>query len=184
MLAQGVPFDDVIEKLPNHPSSIPTQFRLDPIVRTYLSCPTCHCLYPFNPGGVLNNRFHCNYQKTPESSPCNASLWKEYSRSRHKLVPRRKYLHQELKYWLGRLLSREGIEDMLDRCQYATRQGSGEPVPDIWFSEVFRELQDAGGRPFFPGVQGEGRLIFSLSIDSFNPFHMKTAKQTASSTAI
>ena len=45
-------------------------------------------------------------------------------------------------------------------------------------------LQDVKGCPFFPGPTAEGRLIFSLLIDSFNLFHNKTAKQTPSSTGI
>ncbi|KAJ2912519.1 hypothetical protein MD484_g7899, partial [Candolleomyces efflorescens] len=60
----------------------------------------------------------------------------------------------------------------------------GKQVSDIWSSQVFQELQDQSGEKFFPGPEDELRLVFSLSVDSFNPFHNKTAKQTASSTGI
>jgi Transposase family tnp2 len=40
------------------------------------------------------------------------------------------------------------------------------------------------GERFLPGPIDETRLAFSFSMDSFNPYHMKEAKQTVSSTAI
>lgn len=67
---------------------------------------------------------------------------------------------------------------LLDRYNFL------QPIDDIWRSKVFSDLKDSEGNPFLPGPAGEGRLVFSLSVDSFNPFHNKTAKQTVSSTGI
>jgi len=61
---------------------------------------------------------------------------------------------------------------------------SDASISDLWSSKIFSLLRYAKGRPFSPGPTDEGRLIFSLSIDGFNLFHNKTAKQTASSTSI
>lgn len=99
-----------------------------------------------------------------------------------RFMPKRKYLHQDLKHWLARLLSRPGIEDLLDNPYVPPVHG--EPVDDIWQSQAFADLNDSNGDPFFPAKDGEGRLVFSLSVDGFNPFHNKTAKQTVSSTGI
>ena len=52
--------------------------------------------------------------------------------------------------------------------------------PVISVSKVFSGLQDASDHPFFLGPEEEGRLVFSLLVDSFNLFHMKTAKQKVS----
>ena len=48
-----------------------------------------------------------------------------------------------------------------------------DTIDDIWQSKVFHDLKDAFGKPFMMPPPGEGRLIFSLSMDGFNPFHNK-----------
>lgn len=100
-------------------------------------------------------------------------------------MPRQKYLHQDLKFWVGRLLSQKGVKDVLHQCRHV--QPPADPnalIPDIWFSNMFSHLQDVHNLPFFPSPVEKGRLVFSLSVDSFNPFYMKTAKQSAFSTGI
>ncbi|RDB18682.1 hypothetical protein Hypma_014671 [Hypsizygus marmoreus] len=180
-----------INAIAKDPRPISSHYRLDPVTRRFLSCPTCYYLYPLNPGDSPDNAHnpsisHCSYRKTPQSLPCNTPLWKQrkINLNRSVWVPCRKYLHQDLKFWLGRMLSRKGIEDILAQCQRVTPSDLNSPIPDIWFSKMFADLVDTAGNPFFPGPDGEGRLVFSLSVDSFNPFHMKTAKQSASSTGI
>jgi hypothetical protein len=54
----------------------------------------------------------------------------------------------------------------------------------IWQSSVFCDLKDSSGIPFFLPPKGEGCLVFSLAVDSFDPFHNKQSKQKVSSTAI
>ena len=161
-----------------------SHFQIDPIVQSFLSCPQCHTLYPYIPGST---QLHCSYQKTPATPVCDTPLWKLRARtgSQTHSVPIRKYLHQDLKFWVGRLVSRKGMEDLLDRYpSIAAHPSDDAPIPDIWRSRILSSLKDADGQPFLPGAKGEGRLVFSLSVDSFNPFHMKTAKQSASSTGI
>jgi len=146
----------------------------------------CHCIYPYKPGDTAATRFCCTYQRTPKSVPCNTPLWKERDLvgGLVHFVPSRKYLQQDLKYWLGCLLSRKVIEDLINHHWSASPVDPDTPIPDIWYSKVFSDLWDASGRSFFLGPEEEGRLVFSLSVDSFNPFHMKTAKQKASSMGI
>jgi hypothetical protein len=206
------------EKIPKDPRTIHSHFRLDPVVHQFLSCPKCHCLYPYSPGnhplpssdtpelddlgpdinseggpavdtpegrrpGIASK---CLYQQTPQSQPCNTPLWKlcDIGGGRIRSVPLRKYLQQDLKCWLGCMLSRKGVEDAIEACYPAVPFDSDASISDLWSSKIFSLLRDAKGHSFFPGSADEGRLIFSLSIDGFNPFHNKTAKQTASSTGI
>lgn len=79
------------------------------------------------------------------------------------------------------MLSREGIE-----ASFLTNPGmpAGLGFGNAFQYSLFRELKDHHRQPFLPGPPHELRLIFSLSVDSFNPFQMKTAKQSASSTGI
>jgi hypothetical protein len=182
---------EIIEEIPKTPSSASTPFRLDPVTRKFISCPTCFCLYPYNPGDNPNDEDTpaiscCTFKQTPTSLPCEEPLWYQrvFGANRPKSVPRRIHLHQDLKSWLGRLLSREGMEELLDSPPYGPPPHPDTPIDDIWLSEVFLNLKGPSGEPFYPGKSGEGRLVFGLSVDGFNPFHMKTAKQTASSTGV
>lgn len=186
----GAPLE-TIQQIPKYPSSCSTSFRLEPVTRQFLSCPACFCLYPYNPGDDPNSTEHpaigcCSFKQTPTSSPCSEPLWsrRNIGGDRTRSVPRRKHLHQDLKSWLGRLLSRQGMEEILEKRPSSRSANPDIPIDDIWLSEVFLNLKDIFGQPFYPGPGQELRLVFGLSVDGFNPFHMKTAKQTASSTGV
>ena len=180
----------IINSLPKDPRSSSSWFNLDPVTRQYISCTTCHCLYPYNPNSNHDTSSNCANKNTPASDLCDTELWKSvdlglYGQCRY--VPKQKYLHQDLKSWVGRMLSRKGIEDMLKSRQY---DGSSQamdpdaPIDDIWSSKVFCDLKDASGNPFMMPPLDEGRLVFSLSMDGFNPFHNKAAGQSATATGI
>lgn len=179
--------EDVIKLIPKDPRSGSHQSRLNPTTRQFVVCSSCHKLYPYKPADSpynLHNPFvsHCTARRTPASPECNTPLWRDKIRNGDRwAVPVRTYEHQDLKSWVGKLLSRKGMENLIDASVVATPSG---PVHDIWSSGVFKNLKGPSGEPFVPGPEGEGRIIFSLSVDSFNPFHMKTAKQTVSSTGI
>jgi hypothetical protein len=57
-------------------------------------------------------------------------------------------------------------------------------MEDIWDAGHLCKILLKKGERFLPGPTDETRLAFSFSMDSFNPYHMKEAKQTVSSTAI
>ena len=83
------------------------------------------------------------------------------------------------------MMCRANIEDIVDQCRSMPREHSNSGLAqDIWSSTAFSELKDVSGCPFLPGPPDEGRLIFGLSVDGFNPFHNKIAGISASSTGI
>ncbi|PPQ71535.1 hypothetical protein CVT26_010395 [Gymnopilus dilepis] len=173
----------MVNSIPLDPRPGPQQFVLDPITREYVSCTTCHSLYP---GGDVTTILICNHRKTPDSPICNTPLYKarQLHADRAFRVPIRKYLHQDLKSWVGRLLCRPGVETLLDNPSPDLPHSAHPVVDDIWLTRLFRELKDSTGGHFFPPPSTEGRLIFGLSVDSFNPFYNKTAKQSSSSTGM
>ena len=185
----------LLNSIPKNPQTCSSHFHLDAIVIQYLSCPSCHCLYPYEPSDILNPTINplgpgspvtpqCTYQGTKSQSPCSTPLWKERRVSGDKTisVPIRKYYHQDFKSWLGRLLARHGVETHLRKPQ-SQRPPTGI-IDDIWVSDVMLNLKDHSGNKFYPGPPDEGRLVFSLSVDSFDPLGNKTAKQSISSTGI
>ncbi len=157
---------------------------LQPVTNEYIVCPSCHALYPYGPRYTPRLEY-CTYVRTPSSHGCQTPLWKTIERLPGEAipVPVKKYLHQDLNAWLGRLLARKNIEDILDSRPFIPPNGPNTTIDDIWLSKLFLDLKDPSGEPFYPSNE-EGRLVFGLSVDSFNPFHNKTAKQSVSSTAI
>lgn len=181
--------NEIIDSIPLDPGTCSTQFHLDPVTHPYLCCTSCGCLHPYSPSDRPSSEEQpprCSFQSTPQSRPCGEPLWKQREIGENYMVyvPIRRYLHQDMKSWVGRLLSRTGMEELLDKYPQGPPADPDAPVDDIWQSRVLLHLQDSTGRPFFPSQNGEGRLIFGLAVDSFNPFHNKQAKQKVSSTGI
>lgn len=182
------------QSLPKDPRTVCRQLHLDPVTETYLCCPTCWSLTPYcaatdNP--VTNKDPNpdiplCQDRATRESKICGEELWKkETIRSKTHCSPRLTYVHQRLKDWLGRLLSRPGIEEILDTYPItASHLAEGEVMTDIWSSPAIIGLKGPDGKPFLEGPAGEGRYLFSIATDGFNPFYNKTAKQSVTSTGI
>ncbi|RPD56985.1 hypothetical protein L226DRAFT_468115, partial [Lentinus tigrinus ALCF2SS1-7] len=90
----------------------------------------------------------------------------------------------EMKHWLARFLSREKLEDMMDGMLKRALGKAPEVMLDFWDAPVLRELRMPDGTRFIDAPPGEARLVFGLSVDGFNPFHSKTAKQVVTVTAI
>ena len=182
MLANGPSRDS--DKLPTDPRTVVNRFDLDPRCSSFLQCPACYALYPYT--GTITSTSpefeRCTYKPTPTSPPCDVPLWEE-RRFGGKTVraPRRKYIHQSLKEWVGRLLTRPGVEELL---QEPCDKPETSTMEDIWDAPVLRNFRDVDGKPFFRDRPGELRLAFSLNADGFQPLHMLEAKQTISCTAI
>ena len=165
--------------LARDPRTIIASFDLEPSIREYICCPACFALY----SDFQSAPETCTYRSTKTSRPCGAKLWrKRCIRGKTMRFPVRKYLHQLMSHWLGRLLCREEIEKCLGAPRTATSTG---PMKDIFDGLALRRFRAPGEeKPFLEGPADELRLIFSLSVDGFNPFQMKEAKQTVTSTAI
>jgi hypothetical protein len=185
LVAARVP-TKTIDLLPKDPRTVVNRMDLDPRTTSYLQCPACYALYPFPGTG-----FHhlppdtvefCAHRPTPKSTPCGAPLWKDRRVGATSLkVPTRKYIHQSLKEWVGRLLARPGVEDVLDA---AYNKPAKDRMTDIWDSPVFKKFRDTDKTPFFAEHGHEARFAFSLGADSFHPLGSLEAKQSMSATAI
>ncbi len=167
------------------PRTVVNAFALDPSVREYICCPVCFALY--NSVDAAPER--CSYRSTKASEPCGAKLWKKRTiRGKEMRYPCRRYLHQSLKHWLGRMLSHAEIESLLEQVHVPLPlrpDGSRPPMTDIFDAPGVHAFKGPDGNPFLrPGVLHELRLFFTLSADGFNPYQMKEAKQSVSSTAI
>jgi len=175
-----------IDALPKDPRTIVNGADLDPRTTSYLQCPACYALYPFPGTGFRHlppdTIEHCTHRATPESASCGTPLWRDRRVGATTLkVPCRKYVHQSLKEWMGRLLARPGVEDVFDA---AYNQPAVDRMTDIWDSPVFKKFRDVDETPFFDKHGDEARFAFSLGADSFHPLGSLEAKQSMSATAI
>ena len=176
----------IVDLLPRDPRTIVDRFDLDPRVTSYLQCPSCYALYTYTGTGATHLSpdiiQHCTHRPTPESSPCGVPLWTDRRVGDRTLtVPRRKYLHQSLKEWMGRVLARPGVEDMFEKSY---RPQPAARMEDIWDSPLLRNLRDSDKTPFFAKHGDELRIAFSLGADGFHPLGSLEAKQTMSATAL
>lgn len=98
------------DNIPKDPRTVITHLNIEPKTDTFVCCPDCGCLYSVRPFPSK-----CLSQSTPSSGACGADLFRkavfggrEYQR------PIRVYIHQRMQDWVGRFLSRPGIEDLMD----------------------------------------------------------------------
>lgn len=155
--------------------------QLHPHTLSFICCPECYKLYPDAP----DTPDQCTYQPMPDSDMCHALLYtRRVIRGTSKKYPTRKFLYNDMKAWIANMLSRPDIESHADRNVFADSQNAKSELGDIWDGKVFREFKGPDGKPFIqPGSQ-EGRYIFSLCMDGFNPFIMKEAGKKVSVCAI
>ncbi|KAI0055799.1 hypothetical protein BV25DRAFT_1774312, partial [Artomyces pyxidatus] len=80
-------------------------------------------------------------------------------------------------HWVGELYCRHSMEDLLDRAPTtAPDVGGGASMDDIWDGEGLRNFLGPDGQPFLVSPDPtEGRLVFSLCMDGFNPYQNKQA---------
>ena len=156
--------------LARDPRTVLTTFDLDPSVHEYICCPSCFALYPCNDSAPRL----CAHKSTPSSNACKAKLWRKRTiRGKSMDFPVRKYLHQSMRHWLGRMLSRKEIETWLQE----SRSGDPhDPMRDVFDGLALQKFKAPWeNHPFLLAPNDELRLVFSLSVDGFNPFQMKEA---------
>jgi hypothetical protein len=94
-------------------------------------------------------------------------------------VPIHPFLVQSFDSFVGRLLCRPGYERLLDKGTVFA--DAHDELQDIKHGLAIRDLTGPDGKPFLDGFKrSELRLVWSLSVDWFNPFHNKQAGKKAS----
>ena len=162
------------QNIPKDPRTCISHFDLLPVTTEYICCPSCYALYLYEQEDQNHSETSiypqaCSYQTTPSSIPCGISLWKNVQTQGnvYRRVPIKNHLHQDLKSRVGRFLSHKGMESFVKGRPHGL--SLPDMVDDIWLSRVFVGLKDSSGKPFYPGPPDKIRLVFGLSVDSFNP---------------
>jgi len=199
-----------VSEVPKDPRWLLTLYNLDPVTHSYVCCPACYFLYPYSVGmtkkrkaSALSSGFsnhventndnidvplvssapaHYTHRHVHSGSACSEPLFNNTMiNGKVYVVPQFKYEAQDLKEWLGWLLLRPAIDEEVFK---AFRKPHKDHMEDMWDGKHLCRILLKKGKQFLPGPVDEMRLAFSFLMDSFNPYHMKEAKQTVSSTAI
>ena len=174
--------ETIAKNIPSDIRTVRRLFNLDPDVRELAACPTCSMTYEPKysrefPSIPLYPR-RCSYKPWPTSQPCNARLTKPGVKDGRSIrVPIRPFPVQDFDSFVGRMLSYPGVEESIRKTVSMSRSG------------VLRDIsQGEGVREVYARWQAEARalndddilLLWSLSVDWFNPYLNKISGKSVS----
>lgn len=152
--------------------------NLEPVYKTFVSCP--RCFFSYDTTRTYPDR--CTNRDPKQEGPCGRPLRKIRRRGDVEIeVPVREYLYQDLKQWIAKMYARPGIEEILDRDPSSR---DTNVMSDICDAPALRGFIGPDGKIFLDKPGTEGRLVFSLNMDGFNPLTNKTAGKKNSTGAI
>ena len=160
------------KSVPSDARTVMRRLALQPSHRVFVCCPKCSSCYP--DGGPDSYPEVCSSQDPLTHRICGRRLRKtRIIHSREHPTPVRRFFYHDFNDWLGKMLCRPGMEDMMDRN---TSPSSGGVMEDIWDARGVYEVPGADGHPFIRKcADNEGRYLFSFNMDGFNPFQLKQA---------
>lgn len=157
----------------------------------YIVCPECHSLHL--PAEDSSFSPTCD-QTQLEGGKCAGELGRKVHLKGGKtlIVPRKRFEYQSIKTWLGRLLARPGMEDIMDET---TRGLSAKPTArDIWDGTYLPSFKWIDGSSFWRPGSGvdeeeserstEGRFAIALGIDWYAALEDSNANKVVSVGAI
>ena len=178
-------YQDLIAGFPRDIRSARKLFNLEPTTITYAVCPKCSATYRVTDAKQLLTT--CNWKRIGSGSTCGAKLTKLAVKDvdgerRNIRTPIKPFLIQDFDAFKARLLSRPGMEAILDR---GTLFNDTDDMWDVKDGTVIKDLLGPDGRPFWDGLKrSELRLVWNLSINWFNPQGNKAAGKVTSTGSI
>ena len=196
------------KEVPKDPWQLLTLYNLDPVTNYYVCCPSCSFLYPYSVGttkkrkaSALSSEFpncvqdvnedvplvsstatHCTHRRPHSDAACSEPLFETHRITGNIYMTLWfKYETQDLRERFRWLLLRPAIDKEVFKAFWRPHK---DRMEDMWDGRHLCQVLLKKGKWFLPGPEDETCLAFLFSMDSFNPYHMKEAKQTVSSMAI
>jgi hypothetical protein len=176
---------DLLNSFPRDIRTARKIFDLEATTKAYAACPGCSALYPVETAKQLPA--HCKRRRYPNAMPCGARLTKLVVQNidgERKMMraPIRPFLLQDFDAFKASFLSRPGMEAILDR---GTLFNDTNDTWDIKDGVGVKEMLGPDGEPFVDGLKRkELRLLWSLSVDWFNPRGNKAAGKSVSTGSV
>ena len=157
------------------------KFHLKSRHTAYAVCPNANCHALYKPSFIDGSPSPiypsvCSHKEFSNGPNCGTQLLKPHSANGVSIqIPIKHFVAFCLKDWLGGLLSRPGFEEMMDDAWEKCNASSvDKDIGDIFEGEVIRNFQGPDSKHF--GMRGnEGRYLFSLCVDFFNPLGNRQA---------
>lgn len=157
-------------------------FPLDNKTTTFAVCPNPNCHFTYEPSFQGNSPIPiypdtCNHLEFPGGKKCGTPLLKPQRRNGRTIqVPIKRFVAFSFKDWLGGLLSRSGFEEKMDNAwaPLTDRLTPLKEMKDIFDAEILQNFEAFDGQHFSASGE-EGRYVFSLCVDYFNPLGNKQA---------
>jgi hypothetical protein len=176
----------LMSDFPGDPDSAKSQFHLDGKSTVYAVCPNerCHKTYKpeFKDGSpIALYPQHCSHRNHPGGAVCRTRLTRPRILAGVEFEsPIKTFVSFDFKDWLAGLLSRPGYEDRMDASWSHSSDSAGiGTMNDIFDGDFLRTFQGVDGNHFSMG-NDEGRYVFGLCVDFFNPYTNKQAGKKVS----
>ena len=170
--------EKLLSDIPTDHRAIERAFSLDSRTTMLAVCPNPKCHFTHEPtfkddSPVPIYPDTCNHIEFRGGRKCGTPLLKPHRANGHTIhIPIKPFIGFSFKDWLGGMLSRLGFEEKMDNAW--TPSTNGLTMKDIFDSEILRNFKGLDGQPFGTGGK-EGRYVFSLCVDYFNPLGNKQA---------
>jgi tnp2 family transposase/uncharacterized protein DUF4218 len=177
-LSQGD--EKLLSGIPTDPRTTEKAFNLRNEHTVFAVCPKADCHFNYKP------TFHedspiplypatCNHREFRGGPKCGTPLVKPRRVNGFTIkVPIKSFVAFSFKHWLGGMLARSGFEKKMDNAWVRCGERVNPEMKDIFDAEILRNFKGLDGRHFSDGGE-EGRYVFSLCIDYFNPLGNKQA---------
>ena len=177
-LSQGD--EKLLSGIPMDPRTTENAFSLGNKNTIFAVCPNpdCHFIYKptFHEGSPIPHYpATCNHREFQGGPKCGTPLIKPRrvnGSTTH--VPIKSFVAFSFKHWLGGMLARSEFENKMDNAWVPCKERPAPEMKDIFDGEVLRNFKGLDGRHFSAGGK-EGRYVFSLCINYFNPLGNKQA---------
>jgi hypothetical protein len=170
--------ENILAELPKRIVEVAKRFNLDGQTTTYAVCPSCHCLHK----AVLKSG-----SATPQypeqctntilgTGECGTPLLQDgWLSGLTRKKPIKTFVYHHLDDFVGSLLSRSDLEGFIDKScdDLAASVHAKKPKPsfvsDVFEADFLRSFEGPDAKKLFVDRGDEGRLVFALNVDFFNP---------------
>ena len=170
--------EKLLSDIPMDPRTTEKAFNLGSKNTIFAVCPKPDCHFNYEPtfhegSPIPHYPATCNHREFRGGPKCDTPLVKPRRINGCTIhVPIKPFVAFSLKDWLGGMLARSGFERKMDKAWLLSKERPTPEMKDMFDAEVLRNFNGLDGRHFSDGGE-EGRYVFSLCIDYFNPLGNK-----------
>jgi hypothetical protein len=174
--------EKLLSNIPSDPRAADKAFSLSSKNTIFAVCPNPNCHFNYKPSFKDDSPIPiypkiCSHREFSGGQICGTTLLSKRRRFQGQMVesPIKPFTAFSFKDWLGGMLSRSGFEEKMEKAWKSWKKGvTPAEMKDIFDGEILQDFKGPDGQHFSVGGN-EGRYVFSLCVDYFNPLGNKQA---------